>query len=386
MALELTINSLLKQITHYGASDLHIQVDSPPLMRLHGSLRAVPERPQLDENTVRKLFDALVSDEETLKKRYYEERAIDFSHAVPGVARFRVNLFMQQGKMGGAFRRIPEEIPTLADLAAPSILMDFSRKPRGLVLVTGPTGSGKSTTLAAVLNLINSERQDHILTIEDPIEFVHTPNHCLINQREVGRDTPSFARGLRDALREDPDVILVGEMRDDETMRIAMTAAETGHLVFGTLHTSSAPSAIDRIIDNFPDTEQSQIRTMLAASLVGIVTQTLLPRADGQGRVAAHEVLVANNPVRALIRKQETQHLRNELQTKTRDGMQTLDRALAYLVWQRVVSEEEARRAAQSAEEFDRFMESIAQGKGVPNPPKLVLPGQAGEQLAGSPS
>ena len=378
MAPVFDINRLLAYSTGQRASDLHLQMDRKPLIRVDGSLRDIEEYPVLDETAMTQLLQPLLNDDQ--KKQYRENKSVDFSHAVPGVARFRVNLFVQQGKMGAVFRRIPEKIPTLDELAAPAALLDFAKRPRGLVLVTGPTGSGKSTTLAATLDAINSTRADHILTIEDPIEFVHSSKRCLINQREIGRDCPNFARGLRDALREDPDVILVGEMRDLETMQLAITAAETGHLVFGTVHTSSAPSAVDRIVDAFPAAQQQQVRVMLAESLIGVVTQALLPRADGEGRVAAHEVMVVNNPVRNHIRKQETGHIRSVMQTQTKEGMQTLDRALVYLVAQNIVAEDVARGRAQHLTEFDQLLTRFRR-TGELNPPRLVTPGLLAEHL-----
>lgn len=377
--MEMSIDSMLIQATELGASDLHIQARQPPIIRRNGALQPLPGRPPLAEDLVSQLLAPLVSDE--MKKDFSQEKSLDFSHGIEGVARFRVNMFVQRGQTSAAFRRIPEDIPTLADLGAPAILAEFARAPRGMVLVTGPTGSGKSTTLAAVLRLINETRRDHILTIEDPVEFVHSARNCMVTQREVGKDCPSFARGLRDALRQDPDVILVGEMRDVETMRIAMTAAETGHLVFATLHTSSAPSAIDRIVDAFPGEEQQQIRTMLGGSLLGVVTQALLPRSDGSGRVAAHEVMVANNPVKALIREGKTEHLRNELQTKLDAGMYTLDRALVHLVVNNVISEDVARDRAQSLSEFDQLLNAVRSGRPI-KPPALVQHGQ-GTSTAG---
>lgn len=379
--MDLSVDSLLTQATELKASDLHIRVSMPPMFRVNGDLGPAPGRAVLDQEGIKLLFNQILDEE--MRKRFTEDKAIDFSYAVPGVARFRVALFLQQQEMGGVFRRIPEIIPTLADLAAPAALLDFARKPRGLVLVTGPTGSGKSTTLAAVIDVINRERSDHILTIEDPIEFVHPPQKCVVNQREIGRDAPSFARALRDGLRQDPDVILVGEMRDLETISTAITAAETGHLVFGTLHTSSAPSSIDRIIDAFPADQQQQIRVMLASSLVGIVTQTLVPRADGRGRVAAHEVLVADNAVRAHIRHQQMEQVRSVLQTQSQKGMQTMDKALVYLVTQGVVSEEVARERTQNPDEFEQLLASVKRGAKIA-PPNLIQPGQVAVQMQNS--
>src|SRR5206468_1569299 len=260
------------------------------------------------------------------------EWQIDFSYTIPGRARFRVNAFYQRATVGAAFRLIPTRMPQLKDLGVPSVLEEFTKKPRGFVLVTGPTGSGKSTTLAAMLDLINTERHEHILTIEDPIEFLHTHKKCIVNQREIGTDAQSFAMGLKAALRQDPDVILVGEMRDMETIGTALTAAETGHLVFATLHTQDAPQTVDRIIDVFPPAQQGQIRAQLAIGLQGIVTQTLLPTADGQGRCVAAEVLVPTAGVRNLIREGKTHQIYSLMQTGAEQGMQTMDTSLAGLV------------------------------------------------------
>jgi twitching motility protein PilT len=376
--MEFTVDTLLRQATEARASDLHLRVGMPPMIRIDGDVTPAPGRPVLDKEMVEQLVGSILDEE--LKRLFYENKSVDFSHAVPGVARFRVAFFLQQGVMGGVFRRIPEKIPTLADLGAPAVLLDFARRPRGLVLVTGPTGSGKSTTLAAVIDVINRERFEHILTIEDPIEFVHPPQRCIVNQREIGRDAPTFARALRDGLRQDPDVILVGEMRDLETISTAITAAETGHLVFGTLHTSSAPSSIDRIIDAFPADQQQQIRVMLAGSLIGIVTQTLLPRADGQGRVAAHEVLVADNAVRAHIRHQQMEQVRSVLQTQSQKGMQTMDKALVYLVTQNIIAEEIARERTQNPDEFEQLLRTARRGGRIA-PPNLVQPGQVSVQM-----
>lgn len=365
------IDKMLLDAHNSGASDLHLQVGRRPIVRVYGDLKEMDQYPVLDQQSILQIAEILT--DERQREVYKESSSVDFSYAVANVARFRVNIYTQMGNVGAVFRQIPEAIPTLSQLAAPAALLDFSRSPRGLVLVTGPTGSGKSTTLAAVLDQINSERPEHILTIEDPVEFVHHPKKALINQREIGRDTPSFTRALRDALREDPDVILVGEMRDNETISIAMTAAETGHLVLGTLHTSSAPSTIDRIIDSFPAGEQAQIRTMLAGSLIGIISQTLLPRSDGSGRVAAYEVLVANNAIRAQIRSGQSEQVRSSIQTGSKSGMQTMDRSLAYLVEQGVVEEDIARSKAQDTKEFEMYMENIQSGKTI-TPPEIIMP------------
>jgi twitching motility protein PilT len=365
------IDSLLIELKNQHGSDLHLQVGRKPLIRVFGSLTEIDSQPNLSQETINQIAAEITDTDQ--QEDYQKNKSVDFSYYLPGVARFRVNLYTQMGKVGMVFRQIPETIPTLEELAAPIAMLNFARSPRGLVLVTGPTGSGKSTTLAALIDKINSEREEHILTIEDPIEFVHQPKKALINQREIGRDTPNFARALRDSLREDPDVILVGEMRDNETISIAMTAAETGHLVFGTLHTSSAPSTIDRVIDSFPAGEQAQIRTMLAGSLIGVVSQMLLPKASGDGRVAAHEVLVANNAIRAQIRAQQTAQIRSSIQTGSKQGMQTMDRSLAYLVEQGIINADTARLKAQDTNEFDMYMKNIESGQGI-TPPEIILP------------
>lgn len=307
------------------------------------------------------------------------EKAVDFSYRTDE-HRFRVNVFRAGGDLGAVFRLISEQAPTLAELRAPVTLLEMARETRGLVLVTGPTGSGKSTTLAAMIDLINSERAEHILTIEDPIEFVHKGKQCLVTQREIGRDAVDFPSALRHALREDPDVILVGEMRDLETISIALTAAETGHLVLGTLHTSSAPGSVDRIIDAFPGNQQHQARIMLANSLVGIVTQSLLPRADGSGRAAAHEIMMATNPVRALIRKQDAAQMRSVLQTNIHEGMQTMDRALAGLVANGTVSEDLARKRVENLDEFEMLLKSARSGKEIPSVP-AIEPGHISQTM-----
>lgn len=365
------LDTVLQEMLRMRASDLHLQVGRPPIVRVFGDLIEIENYPALDSQAIAAVADAITNKEQ--QDIYTDNLSVDFSYSLPGLARFRVNIYTQMGKPGAVFRQIPEKIPTLSEISAPAALLDFSRSQRGLVLVTGPTGSGKSTTLAAVIDQINSERPEHILTIEDPIEFVHSSKKALINQREIGRDTPNFSRALRDALREDPDVILVGEMRDTETISIAITAAETGHLVLGTLHTSSAPSTIDRIIDSFEAEEQAQIRTMLSGSLVGIVTQTLLPKASGDGRVAAYEVLTANNAVRAQVRSRQTEQIRSSIQTGSRDGMQTMDKSLAYLVEQGLVQEDVARIKAHDLKEFDMYLANIASGKKM-TPPEIVQP------------
>jgi twitching motility protein PilT len=330
-----SIDDLLEQMVALGASDLHVTVGSPPAYRVRGHIvRAEGFEPFAADDTRALLYRILSSEQQ---KHFELNRQLDFAYSMPGVARFRVNVYYQRESVGAAFRLIPQEIKTLEELSLPPVLHTLAEHPRGLVLVTGPTGSGKSTTLAAVIDEINRTRSDHILTVEDPIEFVHRHKRCIVNQREIGPDASSFAEALKAALRQDPDVILVGEMRDLETISTALTAAETGHLVFGTLHTQSAPSTIDRIVDVFPPAQQEQVRIMIANSLQAIVTQTLLPTADGAGRVAALEVLLPDDAVRNLIRQAKVEQVYTIMQTNTARGMQTMEQALADLTMRGVV-------------------------------------------------
>jgi twitching motility protein PilT len=324
-----SVDDLLEQVVIRGASDLHVTVGSEPVVRVNGSLERLEEFARLSpEDTQRMLYRILSTEQQ---KHFETKRQIDISYSIPGLARFRVNVYFQRESLGAAFRLIPAELKTLEQLGLPPVLKDFTTKPRGLVLVTGPTGSGKSTTLAAVIDEINRTRDDHIMTIEDPIEFLHRHKKCIVNQREIGPDAVSFAEALRGALRQDPDVILLGEMRDLETIGTALTAAETGHLVFATLHTQDAPSTVDRLIDVFPGAQQEQIRVQIAATLQGIVTQTLLPTADGQGRVAALEILLPDDAVRNLIRQAKVEQIYSVMQTNTGRGMQTLEQAMLEL-------------------------------------------------------
>ncbi len=327
---DIAIDEVLLYLLERGGSDLHLSVNAPPMIRVNGDLEAVPGYSALTPHQLQETVYALLTDRQ--KQRFEETKELDFAYALPGAARFRVNIFQQQGSVGGVLRAIPLEILPLEALRMPPILGDFAALPRGLVLVTGPTGSGKSTTLAAIIDRANRTRQGHIVTIEDPIEFVHQHRQCVVNQREVGTDTMSFASALKHALRQDPDIVLVGEMRDLETISTALTAAETGHLVFGTLHTSSAATTIDRIVDVFPPEQQSQIRTQLAASIQAIVCQTLCKTVAGDGRVAATEVLIATPAVRNLIREGKLQSIPSALQTGSRFGMHTLNQDLAKLV------------------------------------------------------
>src|SRR6186997_1268866 len=324
------------------ASDLHLSAGLPPMIRVDGGVRRI-NIPALNHKQVHSLVYDIMSDKQ--RRDYEEFLEVDFSFEIPGLARFRVNAFNQNRGAGAVFRTIPSQILTLEELACPKIFAELINQPQGLILVTGPTGSGKSTTLAAMVDHINKNEFGHILTVEDPIEFVHTSQKCLINQREVHRDTHGFNEALRSALREDPDYILVGELRDLETVRLALTAAETGHLVFGTLHTSSAAKTIDRVVDVFPAAEKDMVRAMLSESLVAVISQTLLKR-NGGGRVAAHEIMIGTPAIRNLIREGKIAQMYSAIQTGAQAGMQTLDQCLQDLVTKGVVSKEEARYKA----------------------------------------
>lgn len=332
------ITELLEFSVKHNASDLHLSAGMPPLIRVDGDVRKL-QVPPLEHKEVHSLIYDIMNDKQ--RRDYEEDLEVDFSFEVPGLARFRVNAFVQGRGAAAVFRTIPSKVLTLEQLGCPDIFRTISDKPRGLVLVTGPTGSGKSTTLAAMIDYINENRYDHILTIEDPVEFVHDAKKCLVNQREVHRDTHSFNAALRSALREDPDIILVGEMRDLETIRLALTAAETGHLVFGTLHTTSAPKTIDRVIDVFPAEEKTMVRSMLSESLQAVISQTLLKKVGG-GRVAAHEIMVGTPAIRNLIREAKVAQMYSVIQTGAALGMQTLDQSLQSLVQRGLVSRDEA--------------------------------------------
>ena len=336
------ITELLAFSVQQGASDLHLSAGLPPMIRVDGDIRRVNVPPQ-DHPEVQALIYDIMNDRQ--RKDFEEFLETDFSFDVPNIARFRFNAFNQNRGAGAVFRAIPSEVLTMQDLGMGQVFRDISLLPRGLVLVTGPTGSGKSTTLAAMVDYVNDNRYDHILTIEDPIEFVHKSKSCLVNQREVHRDTMGFSEALRSALREDPDIILVGEMRDLETIRLALTAAETGHLVFGTLHTTSAAKTIDRVIDVFPADEKAMVRSMLSESLQAVISQTLLKRKSG-GRVAAHEIMRGTPAIRNLIREGKVAQMYSAIQTGQAVGMQTMDQCLQSLVDKRVVSVEAAREKA----------------------------------------
>ncbi|MCL4179671.1 MAG: type IV pilus twitching motility protein PilT [Verrucomicrobia bacterium] len=341
---------LLQHTVDSKASDLHLTMGQPPMIRIAGRLVPSGYETELGPDETKTLIYSILTDDQ--KAKFEEEHELDFSIGITGVSRFRVNVFMQRGSVAGVFRTIGENIPTFEQLTLPPIVRELALLPRGLVLVTGPTGCGKSTTLAAVIHLINQEREGHIITIEDPIEFVHGHNRCTVNQRELGSDTHSFPRALKSVLREDPNVILVGEMRDLETIAAALTLAETGHLVLSTLHTQDAAQTVDRIIDVFPPYQQEQIRVMVASSLKGVISQILLPRLDGDGRVAAREIMVVTPAIAAIIREGKTHQIYSAIQTGTRDGMCTMEKSLRELLLDGVISEEDALGKANHPQEL----------------------------------
>ncbi len=348
------IGELLGAVLDRGGSDLHITAGSPPAIRVNGSLARLDGYPDLSADVLQRMVYAILTQKQ--RERLEQELELDVSYSLPGKARFRVNVYFQRDAVGAAFRLIPFEIRSVEDLRLPRQVEEFARLPRGLVLVTGPTGSGKSTTLAALVDVVNRERNEHIMTVEDPIEFLHQHKRCLVNQREVGQDTRSFAEALKHVLRQDPDVILVGEMRDLETISTALTAAETGHLVFATLHTQDAPQTIDRVIDVFPPSQQQQIRVQLASTLQGVVTQQLVPTADGRGRAVAAEVLVATPAIRNLIREAKVHQIYSAMQAGGKFGMQTMDEGLAKLVRSGLVTQEAARARSHDAQEMSRLL------------------------------
>jgi twitching motility protein PilT len=355
-----TLPELLKTLVENEGSDLHIATNTPPQIRVHGHLRRLDSADLQPADTKALVYSVLT---DAQKKRFEESNELDFSFGIRGLARFRCNVFNQRGAVGAVYRVIPEKIRSLQDLNLPAVLGNLAERPRGLVLVTGPTGSGKSTTLAAILDKINAERHDHILTIEDPIEYIHQHKSCLVNQREVHSDTNSFSNALRAALREDPDIVLIGEMRDLETVEAALKIAETGHLTFGTLHTNSAAQTINRIIDIFPANQQAQIRTQLSLVLEGIVCQALLPKSDGKGRVCSLEILVPTPAIRNLIRDDKIHQIYGAMQTgQEKLGMQTANQSLASLYMRRLITLD---TALGSSSNKDELQEMINRGVGV---------------------
>jgi twitching motility protein PilT len=348
------IDQFLRLLVQQGGSDLHLSCGNPPVIRLHGHLQRVKFR-ELNETDLTALLMPILRPDQ--KERFQKNNDLDFAYEIPGVARFRGNLFRQHRGPGAVFRVIPSRVLSADDLSLPDSIRQFAHLNKGLVLVTGPTGSGKSTTLAALIDLVNETRPDHVLSIEDPIEFVHTSKLALINQREVGPHTHSFASALKAALREDPDVILVGEMRDQETISLALTAAETGHLVFGTLHTNSSHKTVDRIIDTFPGELQSQVRSMLSETLRGVVAQQLLRKKDGKGRVAAHEIMVGTPAVANLIREGKTFQIPSMIQTGKRDGMVLMDQSILNYLMSGAISAEEAHAKAHDKAAFRQYLD-----------------------------
>jgi twitching motility protein PilT len=348
------VQELLARVLDIGASDLHLTAGAKPTVRLHGDLMAMDQYPALDPDQLRRMIYAILTQRQ--RERLEQELELDLSYSLPGKGRFRVNVYFQRDAIGAAFRLIPFKIRSLEELGAPPQVADFARLARGLVLVTGPTGSGKSTTLAALIDIVNTERPCHIITVEDPIEYLHRHKTAIVNQREIGADSHSFANALKHVLRQDPDVILVGEMRDLETIQTAITAAETGHLVFATLHTQDAPQTIDRIIDAFPSYQQQQVRVQLSTTLQGVVTQQLLQTWDGKGRTVAAEVMVATPAIRNLIREAKVHQIYSSMQSGAQHGMITMDNALARLVLQGAISGELAMQRCHDPQELSRLL------------------------------
>src|SRR5881296_2296667 len=368
--LQLSLSELLHKLSELGGSDLHITTGTPPLVRVHGEIRPLDGYRSLTSSETKQLAYSVLTDAQ--KHRFEENLELDFSFGVKGLSRFRANIFNQRGAVGAVFRAIPYEIKSFEELGLPPVVKELCNKPRGLVLVTGPTGSGKSTTLAAVIDKINKERREHILTIEDPIEFLHNHKSCIVNQREVNADTHGFAQALRTALRQDPDVVLVGEMRDLETIESALRIAETGHLTLATLHTNSAASTINRIIDVFPSDQQTQIRTQLSFVLEGIMCQALLEKSSGKGRVMAMEILVPNAAVRNLIREDKIHQIYSMMQTgQSKFGMQTFNQSLATLYHRKLITLEMALSRSSNP---DELQELIGRGAGLnmPMPPAIA--------------
>ena len=360
---QLSLSELLHKLSELGGSDLHITTGIAPLVRVHGEIRPLDGYRPLTSSETKQLAYSVLTDAQ--KHRFEENLELDFSFGVKGLSRFRANIFNQRGAVGAVFRAIPYEIKSFEELGLPQVVKELCNKPRGLVLVTGPTGSGKSTTLAAVIDKINKERHEHILTIEDPIEFLHNHKSCIVNQREVNADTHGFAQALRTALRQDPDVVLVGEMRDLETIESALRIAETGHLTFATLHTNSAVSTINRIIDVFPSMQQAQVRAQLSLTLEGILCQTLLPKADGRGRALAMEILIPNSAIRNLIREDKVHQIYSMMQTgQDIHGMQTFNQSLATLFHKRQITRE---TAMQRSSNVNELRDLIDRGAGINN-------------------
>jgi twitching motility protein PilT len=369
---------ILIEVIQAGASDLHLTVGAPPMVRERGKLRPL-DYPKLTGQDTREIVYSILNNDQ--RKKLENDWQIDLSYSVPGRARFRVNAYFQRASIGAVMRTIPQDIPAFEDLHLPEVLKDFTRKPRGFVLVTGPTGSGKSTTLASMIDMINEERHEHIMTVEDPIEFLHRHKNCVVNQRELGSDASSFSAALKAALRQDPDVILVGEMRDLETMSTAITAAETGHLVFATLHTQDTAQTIDRIVDSFPPAQQHQVRTQLSIALQGVVTQQLIPTGDGRSRVCACEIMVPTPAVRNLIREGKTHQLYSALQTGGAYGMQTMDAALADLVRGGKITQKVAESRSSTPEELKRLL-----GQGGVSPTAAAAADQPMVSIGGPPA
>ena len=367
----ISLSELLHKLAELGGSDLHVTTGTPPLVRVHGEIRPLDNYRPLTSVETKQLAYSVLTDAQ--KHRFEENLELDFSFGLKGLSRFRANIFNQRGAVGAVFRAIPYEILSFEQLGLPPVIRDLCNKPRGIVLVTGPTGSGKSTTLAAMIDKINRERHEHILTIEDPIEFLHNHKSCIVNQREVNTDTHGFPQALRTALRQDPDVVLVGEMRDLETIESALRIAETGHLTFATLHTNSAVSTINRIIDVFPSVQQAQVRAQLSLTLEGILCQTLLPKADGRGRIMAMEVLIPNPAIRNLIREDKVHQIYSMMQTgQDIHGMQTFNQALASLYHRRVISLEMALRSSSNVGELRDLIDrgaGVNAGNGAQAPP-----------------